>query len=355
MKHLPHTHTTLRSPLLLVSIDKSTVLNVKIKHILSYTLYQYFTYFVFNMKRSNVHLGPHDGGAGAATTPIAPPVACHCDAAAGSSDGGAGEVAIYRVVRPNSRDYWKARAIAAESSLKSSVEGCGIEYSDLLLTHSAEERKQRMALWEMALLRCDTLEWEGEMKEVYLESTSWGEVIDGATYNSYNPLRYAKYRSNMSLEAAEEWAADRHQHRGWGLSYLSEIALRIRNNHEVPFFQTVMSIDVCARCTPRAAWDNLRALRILPGHQWTQGAIEQLLVTFYNQSKGKLSGVQNAAYDNHEYHIKLTFQRVDANAEFLHTVNSVWFPCLQDDYPLDEDEYGELQQLVSIDTLTFIA
>ena len=125
--------------------------------------------------------------------------------------------------------------------------------------------------------------------------------------------------------------------------------------HEVPFFQTVMSIDMYARCTPRAAWDNLRALRILPGFQYTLNALEQLLVTYYNQSKGKLSGVQNAAHDNHEYHIKLTFQRVDANAEFLHTVNSVWFPCLQDDYPLDEDEYGELQQLVSIDTMTFIA
>ena len=106
----------------------------------------------------------------------------------------------------------------------------------------------------------------------------------------------------------------------------------------------------------RAAWDNPTALRILFGHQWTQGATaEQLLVTYYNQSKGKLSGVQNAACDNHEYHVKMTFQRVDANAEFLHTVNSVWFPCLQDDYPLDEDEYGELQQLVSIDTMTFIA
>ena len=243
--------------------------------------------------------------------------------------------------KPNSRDYWKSRALVAEEKLRVSVQDSGVKYEDLLLTYSPSEREQRMEEWGQSLLECDALEWDGHMMETYVNAPQWSDIIDTITSNKYNPLKYALHVKKLSHDEAEQYVEDRQCHHQYGLAYVSEIVLRLKSQHQVPFFQSVMAVDMYARATPVAVWDNLRALRLLPGREWTNKLVTALLDAFYRRSRGKLSRLQNAAYDNHEYHIKLTFQRVDADAEFLHTVNSIWFPCLEEDHHIDEDEYGE--------------
>ena len=111
------------------------------------------------------------------------------------------------------------------------------------------------------------------------------------------------------------------------LEFLVSVMLRMRNQTIPAFLNVCLSLK-CLKCgLPRELWSMLSELRIIFSYGWTKDlALEIGAIVSQWPSSSSSRSIGFAVADNCAYMIKLSFEHVDHDGEFLQTVNWLSYP-----------------------------
>lgn len=161
--------------------------------------------------------------------------------------------------------------------------------------------------------------------------------LDHLTKNTVDVRRERRMASSMpsgaecaSSELAPQMQADidakqRHDLR---LEFLMSTMLRVRHK-DVPGFANVCLSLRCLKCgLPREIWRILCELRVIFSHDWTYALALEIggILSRWPDDASKSIGF--AVGDNCAYMIRLTFEHLEHDGEFLQTINWLSYPIV---------------------------
>ena len=250
---------------------------------------------------------------------------------------------------PNSRAYWQHRAKVAEYILQRVTEGvAAVEQLSQAASAFKDAQEFKAGLAQDMLQSAE--HWDAHINSIVGLSGDAATLIKNMCKNDYNAYAYHRYRRKLSHDDSLAAAEEHHAKRRRGLSFILGTCSRWQNKDELPFLQLALGVEMFSIATPVKSWDLFTALRAIPSYKTVSRFVDVLCATHMAQweveaksesESDKPSLLQQTSYDNHEYNIKLAYQRTNADSKFLHTVNSTHYHLLEQEFPVDPQELDD--------------